>query len=204
MQTRCYLFDKVANNVFGLLLTDICFNIAEEICAAYIDLCNQESSKRIGIEANVITEDTIKRILFEVLCFGVFLITIQSPKIIEENNYLKKVPGDESYQYFNENLLFTLLNYAEKEKLISLHEYDEPLNATKRVDRYVQLISKEPGSELKLFGKNIGIAINPPHWPLLDVIGATHTDFLVEATTLIMNTVFKADFIKNLNPDDIN
>ena len=204
MQTRCYVFDKIAKNVFGLLLTGICFNIAEEICSAYIDLYNEESSKKIGLEVNIINEESVKRILFEILCFGVFLITIQSPKIIEENKYLKMVPGDESYQYFNENLLFALLNYVEKENISSLYDYDEPLNATKRVDSYMELISKEPGSELKLFGKNIGIAINPPHWPLLDVIGATHAEFLVEATNLIMKTSFETDFIKNLNADDFN
>jgi len=97
--------------------------LIENICSTYEKVCI-ETLARFEAQPRKLDEHDLKRLLFEVLCFSVFLIMGQEvPKFIfRKRPLLGRSPDAEAIRYYNGKLLERLEEYFESQKFGTIRE----------------------------------------------------------------------------------
>lgn len=65
------------------------------------------------------------------------------------------------------------------------------LNPVVRMDEYLYTIKDRLGSEVELFGKNIGKSLDPSHYPILVNLGADYAGLLIMLARKAMKEIVK-------------
>jgi len=184
-QLEHYAHDIVLN--INRLLIDQ--NIIEEILNLYRQFCSSEGARKLGISEKLITNETRLRIHFECLCFSTFCALLQSSHFLTENSQF--VVNQKHYKLFDGVLATELIELCRDAGMNNLSEivitaitpevkfgYGDNVNPLNRLEEYRRWFVKKRGSELERFGKRIGMSLDPPHYPLLEMIGGCFGELL--------------------------
>lgn len=143
------------------------------------------------------------RLLFEVLCFTAFLSRAPAADFFTERRWLMKTPNVELLTLYYSELSGVLHAFCEREGMHRLREivltsiqpkiefaFGDPLDAKRQYSEYEARQLRELGSELEFFGKNIGKALDPKHYPILEMIGGVCAKPLLELAAAATKQAF--------------
>ena len=168
--------------------------------------CCRESLAHVGVVPRELSPEDLQRLDFEMLSFATFLVFgLLKKRIVKRHGLLKRGPDDAGIRYFQGELLRHVEGIASdlgcqeitETVLLGLDVTQEPefgpgaqVALADRVFEYLEASETEQGSELRLFGKHIGLALDPPHYPVLEVIGTTHWEMLLELAQISLRASF--------------
>jgi hypothetical protein len=178
-------------------------SVVDVIVEAYDRFINGDEAQRLGIERAKNDQDTRLRLTFEVLCFAAFLSRAPAADFFTELRWFKKKPNVELLTLYYTELSRALHSFCEREGLHKLREIvvvsikpeikfglGDLLDAKRRYSEYQAGQLRELGSELEFFGKNIGKALDPKHYPILELIGGVCGKPLLELAAMVTKQAF--------------
>ena len=179
-------------------------NIVAKITHTYEKFCESVATRKLLSGTRKLTAGVKLRILFEVLCYTVFLTTdiiaqhVSSRRLIRKkidydlvncfNNqvarYLFKLCQDQGMSKFQE---MVLLSSPPGKKI----KFGDPLHPAKRLAEYAKYHEEKRGAEVELFGQYISMALDPYHFPVLQGLWKTQARTLLQVADRVMTEVFK-------------
>jgi len=179
-------------------------NLLQDICNTYAKFCRSPEAKRVGIKYRKITKETKLRLLFEMLCFTTFFISIFIAQHVAGKKIFQREKNDEAERYFNLRVGDYLSELCESLEMTSLREItlisikpdfkygygDEIDPIIDRIIEYMKMRLNKPGSEIEFFGKQIGKSLDPYNYPVLDLTGGELGLMLVDVAKSAYSGVF--------------
>lgn len=179
-------------------------NIVQNMCDFYLKFCETPQAKKLSISSRNITEGIKLRLLFEVLCYSAFLTHKIIPKYISTKRLIRRKTNFELTRYFNNQVARHLLKFCQDQGMTKLREvvlisappeikikFGNPLHPIGRLTEYAKSHAKKRGAEVKLFGRHIGVALDPYHFQVLAVLWKKQTTNLTKLTEKVITEVFK-------------
>jgi len=173
--------------------------IVESICDAYRKVV-QDVLVGVGASMRDLGDDDLRRLRFEVLSFCVFLMHAHLSGHVThrpESAFTKPDAGET--QCFWQRFLARLSERLQPAGSDAAREIilqavrpsirfglGEPLSLDRRLSQYRDASRAGQGSELRLFGRHVGLALDPPHYPVLEIIGVQHWDMILEMTKIVL------------------
>lgn len=168
--------------------------IIDTILDTYQKICRSDNTRRLDILEKTITDEMVLRLRFECLCFSVFLACLQSSKYL---------PNQESIELFNSAIVGALIVHSKNTGMSELHEitlvaiepkitfgFGEPVDPLDRLEEYRASSMETQGGEVEQFGKWIGKALDPPNYPLFEIIGWNFGEIILRLSDVVMTYVF--------------
>ncbi len=179
-------------------------NIVKVIFDLYIVFCKSSQAKKLSIKPRKITEGIELRLIFEVLCFATFLTFRIVPKYISTRKLILKKTNYELVRYYIDRVSQHLLKHCQDFGMTKLREivliapppkikikYGDPLNPLARFTEYSQYHATKRGTETQQFGRNIGKALDPYHYPALETLWSEQVTALTKLAEKVMTEIFK-------------
>jgi len=144
--------------------------VVDSILDAYRLVCRGNGVAPGLLRERPRTKETVLRLRFECLCFAVFFTCLGSEGFLKDRPRLV-------LQHFDGALGTALLNHCRTTRMSELRESGFLAATRKKLDpidlleEYRVSWLREHGSEIERFGKRIGKALDPPHYPTLELIG---------------------------------
>jgi len=160
-------------------------SLIESIYDSYVRAC-QEALKKFGVEPKELSVEMLSRLKFEILCFGPALAILLAPQCfnIFRGIFRRQTHGKEGKLLFRD-CMWSLRNDIVNE--LRLNEFGEiilkridpqiqyglgdPLSFDKRCNEYAEAFGDKDHSEIEVFGKKVGMSLDPEHYPVLSIIG---------------------------------
>jgi|SRR3989344_1279640 len=167
--------------------------IIDTILDTYRKVCRSDSTRRLDVLEKTITDEMVLRLRFECLCFSVFLACLQSSKYLS---------NQESIELFGSAIAAALIVHSKNTGMSKLHEitlvaiepeitfgFGEPVDPLDRLEEYRTSLVNAQGSEVEHFGKWVGKALDPPNYPLFEIIGWNFGETLLHLSGAVMTYV---------------
>ncbi|MCG2815232.1 MAG: hypothetical protein L6425_04780 [Candidatus Aminicenantes bacterium] len=177
-------------------------SIVESILETYTQYCRSDEARRLNISERIIIDETHLRLRFECLCYCTFCASLLSSKYLTEKKWFVKQPNQRLIELFDGALATALIELYSNTGMSKLHEIKlvsidpkptfglgdhlDPLN---RLEEYRAAFVNARGSELKRFGKWIGKTLDPPNYPLFEIIGSNFVTPLLQLSDYAMANV---------------
>lgn len=159
-------------------------SIVESILEIYSEFCSGDETRRLNILKVSISDDMRMRLHFECMCYCVFLVTLQSSKYFTKKRWFIKRPSPKLNQLFHGALVTQFLELCKNSGILTLREiqvvaispevqfgFGNRVDPIDRLEEYRSAFVKNRGDDLVIFGKRIGMALDPAHYPTLELIG---------------------------------
>jgi len=185
------LADDVVFGIDHFLLDQ---KIVDTILDTYKNFCRSDNARRLAILEKPITDEMFLRLRFECLCFSIFFASLQSSKYL---------PNQESIELFGGAIAAALIVHSKNTGMSRLYEitlvaiepeltfgFGEPVDPLDRLEEYRDSFVKARGSEVEHFGKWIGKSLDPPNYPLFDIIGGSFGEILLRLSDAVITHVF--------------
>lgn len=169
--------------------------IIDTILDTYKKVCRSDSTRRLDILEKTITDEMVLRLRFECLCFSVFFASLQSSKYLSNQG---------SIELFADAIAAALVVHSKNAGMSELCEitlvaiepeltfgFGELVSPLDRLEEYRASFMEAQGSEVEHFGKWIGKALDPPNYPLLEIIGGNFGEILLRLSDVVIAHVFK-------------
>lgn len=181
-------------------------SLIESIYNTYVRAID-ESLEKFGVEARELSNEIFSRLKFEILCFGLSLAILLAPKFFNvSRGMLRRKIHDKEGKLLFRDCIWSLTNDIVNE--LRLNDFREiilkrvepqiqfglgdPLSFDERCNEYAEAFFKDKdGSEIELFGKKIGISLDPNHYPVLSIIGGTFSKIIAEFIGIELKHYFK-------------
>jgi len=158
--------------------------LAEGMRDAYVESC-REAPPQFGVTPRTLACEDFRRHNFEILSFATFLVFgLLKARITKRRAFMRNKPDEAGISYFQEQLLHEIHDCALQLKCHEVREIilvkldpklefgcGEPVAVADRVFDYLEANVSNRGSELRPFGKHIALALDPPRYPVLELIG---------------------------------
>ena len=180
-------------------------NVIETILTQYREFCHSDDAQRLRISEGPITNETLLRLRFECLSFSTFLASLQSAGFFTEKRWFKTRPNQELIKMFDRALGSTLTRFCNANGVDTLREiaivavtpkptfgFGEKVDPVNRLEEYQRAFERARGSEVECFGKWVGKTLDPPNYPLLELIGVSFGSLLLQLSHVAMVHVFMA------------
>ena len=178
-------FEILAANVLDLIDQSLLDqHIVESILEIYTEFCSSDEARRLKITQANVSDETRLRLRFECIGFCIFLATLQSPKYLTEKKWFLARQNQKLNQMFHGALATAFIEHSSSSGMSTLREIQLTAISPKPefgfggcidpvgcLDDYRSAFLTENGGELVKFGKRIGMALDPAHYPLLEIIG---------------------------------
>ena len=179
-------------------------NVVRDITATYEKFCETvEAKKRFG-GARKLTEGVKLRILFELLCYTVYLTTNSIARYVSTRRLLRKRVDYGLADYFNNRVAEHLFNLCADQGITRFQEivllpsppekrikFGDPLHPAKRLAEYSKCHTEKRETEVQQLGTYIGISFDPYNYSIFQDFWATQTVTLVKIAERAMAEAFK-------------
>jgi len=181
--------------------------LADAIRDTYVQCC-REALAHVGVVPRSLDTEDFRRLRFEMLSFATFLVFgLLRKRVTKHSGLLRREADDAGIHYFQGELLRQVealasdLGFQQIAETVLLRPdptRQQPpefgpggsVTVADRVFQYLEACRREQGSELELFGKHIGLTLDPPHWPVLDIIGGTYGPMLLDVAQISIKASF--------------
>jgi hypothetical protein len=173
--------DQIAEKSLISIDSYIVENYIESIIDTYKQFCQSDIAKNLVIIEKQITDEKLLRLRFECLCLATFFLSLQSGNYFYNKTWFIKRPNQELIKLFDGAIASILIRLCEENEMLELKEINiesrpefvlgEPLDPLNRIEEYRSTFVKKRGSEIILFGKKIGKALDAPNYPVLEIVG---------------------------------
>lgn len=188
-------FDKLAGDiVFGIDHSIHDQKIIDTILDVYKNFCRSDSARKLTILEKPLTDEMFLRLRFECLCFSIFFACLLSSKYLSNQG---------SIELFGDAIAAALVVHSENTGMGKLGEITlvaiepeltfglgEPVNPLDRLKEYRASFVEAQGSEVEHFGKWIGKSLDPPNYPLFEIIGGNFGEILLRLSDNVIAHVF--------------
>ena len=195
---------KAKATVFSLDRNLDSSNIAKEISDLYLKFFESSEARKSSIKPREITEGVQLRVVFEVLCFAAFITSIIVPKYISTRKLIRKKVDYDLVNYYNARVAHHLLLLCQNLRMTKLRElviispppeikikHGDPLHPIARLKEYSDSYGKKPGTETQHFGRELGKALDPYHYPSLEVLWPERVTALTKLAEKVLAEIFK-------------
>jgi hypothetical protein len=195
---------KAKANVFALDRNLERTNVVKDISASYIRFCQSSEAKKRSIKPRKITEGVELRLLFEALCFTVFVTTGMTPRYIATRRLILKKVNHELVRYYNTRVAQHLIRLCHDLGMTKLNEivlispppeikikHGDPLHPMTRLKEYSECQGRKRGTEAQHYGRNIGKALDPFNYQALETLGREQVTALTKLTEKVLSEVFR-------------
>jgi hypothetical protein len=195
---------KAKANVFSLDRNLERTNVVSDISASYIRFCESSEAKKRSIKPRKITEGVELRLLFEALCFTAFVTTGMTPRHIATRRLILKKVNHELVRYYNTRVAQHLIKLCHDLGMTKLSEivlispppeikikHGDPLHPMTRLKEYSECQGRKRGTEAQHFGRNIGKALDPFNYQVLETLGKEQVTALTKLTEKVLSEVFR-------------
>ena len=180
------------------------YNVVRDITATYKQFCETTEAKRRFGGARKLTEGVRSRILFELLCYSVFLTINRITSYVSTRRLLRKKIDYGLADYFNNQVAQHLFNLCAEQGITRFPEivllpsplekrikFGDPLNPAKRLAEYTEYHTEERGTEVAQLGKYLSISFDPYNYPMFRGLWTKKTETLEKIAEQAMAEAFK-------------
>jgi len=180
------------------------FNIVKGMLARYGKFCESSEAKKLSIKPRQITGGIELRLVFELLCFAVFITSRTVAKYISTRKLIVKKTNYELVDYYNKRISQHLAKLCQDLGMTKLREialispppqikikYGDPLHPHLRLREYSKCRMTKKGSEVQHFGRNISKALDPYNYPALERLWSEEITALTKLVARVIAEIFK-------------
>jgi hypothetical protein len=179
-------------------------SIVKEISDLYLTFCESSKARKLSMKPRKVTEGVELRLLFELLCFTSFLTSQIIPNFVSTRKLLRKKTNYELVRYYSGQVAKHLEKLCQDLGMTRLQEIifispppdvkiklGEPLHPTARLTKYSACHAGKKGSEVQHFAQHLSKALDPYHYPALEVLWNPQVMTLKKLTRRAMAEVFE-------------
>jgi hypothetical protein len=179
-------------------------SIVKEISDLYFTFCESSKARKSSMKHRKVTEGVELRLLFELLCFTSFLTSQIIPNYVSTRKLLRKKTNYELVRYYNGQAAKHLEKLCQDLGMTKLQEiiFISPppdvkiklgahLHPTARLTEYSECHAEKKGREVQHFAQHLSKALDPYHYPALEVLWNPQVMTLKKLTRRAMAEVFE-------------
>jgi len=202
--SKAELDSKAQATVAGIYEGINSAKLVKDVCNIYLRYCNSSEAKQAGIRPRKVDCEMENRLLFEMLCFSVFITSAIIPNYVSSRKFFAKQTDWQLAYFFNNRVADHLCKLCEKESLANLREIvlvsikpeveyrqGDPVDVLSRLIQYSKRRAEDQGAEVEYFGKQIGKCLDPKRYPIFDIIGGEASLPLVRISGKVMQIIFE-------------
>jgi hypothetical protein len=195
---------KAKATVYSLERNLVHFNIVKGMLAHYKEFCEGSEAKKLSIKPRQITEGIELRLVFELLCFAVFITSRTVAKYIATRKLIVKKTNYPLVDYYNNRVSQHLTKLCQDLGMTKLREivlisppphikikYGDSLHPLLRLTEYSKCHSTKKGSEVQHFGRHISKALDPYNYPILERLWNEEITTLTKLVARVIAEIFK-------------
>jgi hypothetical protein len=179
-------------------------SIVKEISAHYITFCESSKARKLSMKPRTVTEGVELRLLFELLCFTSFLTSQTISNYLSTRKLLRKRTNYEFVRYYSGRVGHHLTRLCQDLGMTKLREIlfissppdvkiklGDPLHPAVRLTEYSECHTEKKGTEVQHFAQHLSKALDPYHYPSLEVLWNPQIVTLKKLAQRAMAEVFK-------------
>jgi hypothetical protein len=180
------------------------FNVVKGMIAHYREFCDSFDATKLSIKLRDITEGIELRLLFEVLCFTVFIASRTAAKYISTKKLFVKKINYKLVDYYHKRVSYHLAKLCQDLGMTKLREivflsppphikikYGDLLHPLLRLTEYSQCHLTKKGSEAHHFARNISKALDPYNYTVLEPLWSEQASALTKLVAKVTTEIFK-------------
>jgi hypothetical protein len=179
-------------------------SIVKEISDLYITFCESSRARKLSIKPRKVTEGVELRLLFELLCFTSFLTSQIIPNYVSTRKLVLRKTNYELVRYYSGQVAKHLEKFCQDLGMTKLREIifispppdvklklGDPLHPTARLTEYAECHAERKGREVQHFAQHVSKALDPYHYPTLEVLWNAQVMTFKKLAERVMAEVFK-------------
>jgi hypothetical protein len=179
-------------------------SIVKEISDLYITFCESSRARKLSIKPRKVTEGVELRLLFELLCFTSFLTSQIIPNYVSTRKLILRKTNYELVRYYSGQVAKHLEKFCQDLGMTKLREIifispppdvklklGDPLHPTARLTEYAECHAERKGREVQHFAQHVSKALDPYHYPTLEVLWNAQVMTSKKLAETVMAEVFK-------------
>ena len=179
-------------------------SIVKEISDLYITFCESSRARKLSIKPRKVTEGVELRLLFELLCFTSFLTSQIIPNYVSTRKLVLRKTNYELVRYYSGQVAKHLEKLCQDLGMTKLREIifispppdvklklGDPLHPTARLTEYAECHAERKGREVQHFAQHVSKALDPYHYPTLEVLWNAQVMTFKKLAERVMAEVFK-------------
>jgi hypothetical protein len=179
-------------------------SIVKEISDHYITFCESSNARKLSMKPRKVTEGVELRLFFELLCFKSFLASQIIPDYVSTRKLVIKRTNYELVHYYRGQLAKHLEKFCQDGGMTKLREIifispppdakiklGDPLHPAARLTEYSECLAEKKGREVQHLAQHISKALDPYHYPTLEVLWNTQIMTFKKLAERVVAEVFK-------------
>jgi hypothetical protein len=179
-------------------------SIVKKISDLYITFCESSRARKLSIKPRKVTEGVELRLLFELLCFTSFLTSQIIPNYVSTRKLVLRKTNYELVRYYSGQVAKHLEKFCQDLGMTKLREIifispppdvklklGDPLHPTARLTEYAECHAERKGREVQHFAQHVSKALDPYHYPTLEVLWNAQVMTFKKLAERVMAEVFK-------------
>ena len=179
-------------------------SIVKKISDLYITFCESSRARKLSIKPRKVTEGVELRLLFELLCFTSFLTSQIIPNYVSTRKLVLRKTNYELVRYYSGQVAKHLEEFCQDLGMTKLREIifispppdvklklGDPLHPTARLTEYAECHAERKGREVQHFAQHVSKALDPYHYPTLEVLWNAQVMTFKKLAERVMAEVFK-------------
>ncbi|UCF00617.1 MAG: hypothetical protein JSV14_09330 [Deltaproteobacteria bacterium] len=179
-------------------------SIVKKISDLYITFCESSRARKLSIKPRKVTEGVELRLLFELLCFTSFLTSQIIPNYVSTRKLVLRKTNYELVRYYSGQVAKHLEEFCQDLGMTKLREIifispppdvklklGDPLHPNARLTEYAECHAERKGREVQHFAQHVSKALDPYHYPTLEVLWNAQVMTFKKLAERVMAEVFK-------------